>query len=171
MDLSDHIRDIPDFPKEGIVFKDITTLVGHAEAFRVSLDRLQARFSETEATAVVALEARGYIFGAPLADRMGLRFVPVRKPGKLPADTITQDYDLEYGSNTLEIHRDALTQGERVLIIDDLIATGGSAGATVALVEKLGATVVGFGAIIELSFLDGRSQLGGISVESLLTFD
>lgn len=171
MNLQEHIRDIPDFPKEGIIFKDITTLVGHAGAFKASLDQLQARFDGTNASAVVALEARGYIFGAPLADRMGLRFVPVRKPGKLPADTIQQDYDLEYGSNTLEIHKDALSPGEKVLIIDDLIATGGSAGATVALVRKLGAEVVGFGAIIELSFLDGRSQLEGISVESLLTFD
>ncbi len=171
MKLEDHIRDIPDFPKEGIVFKDITTLIGHAEAFRASLDQLQNRFSGTNATAVVALEARGYIFGAPLADRLGIRFVPVRKPGKLPADTITQDYELEYGSNTLEIHKDALVAGERVLIIDDLIATGGSAGATVALVRKLGAEVVGFGAIIELAFLDGRSQLDGIPVESLLVFD
>lgn len=171
MNLDDHIRDIPDFPKEGIIFKDITTLVGHAEAFKASLDQLQERFKDTDATAVVALEARGYIFGAPLADRMGLRFVPVRKPGKLPADTITQDYDLEYGSNTLEIHRDALAKDEKVLIIDDLIATGGSAGATVALVEKLGAKVVGFGAIIELAFLDGRKQLSGVAVESLLTYD
>ena len=171
MNLADHIRDIPDFPKEGIIFKDITTLVGHAGAFKASLDQLQERFKDTQASAVVALEARGYIFGAPLADRMGLRFVPVRKPGKLPADTITQDYDLEYGSNTLEIHRDALAAGEKVVIIDDLIATGGSAGATVALVEKLGAEVVGFGAIIELGFLNGRSQLGDIAVESLLNFD
>ena len=171
MNLAEHIRDIPDFPKEGIIFKDITTLVGHAEAFKASLDQLQERFADTGATAVVALEARGYIFGAPLADRMGLRFVPVRKPGKLQADTIQQDYDLEYGSNTLEIHKDALKPGEKVLIVDDLIATGGSAGATVALVEKLGAEVVGFGAIIELSFLDGRSKLGDIPVESLLTFD
>lgn len=171
MNLAAHIRDIPDFPKEGIVFKDITTLVGHAGAFKASLDQLQARFVDTGATAVVALEARGYIFGAPLADRLGIRFVPVRKPGKLPADTISQDYELEYGSNTLEIHRDALESGEKVLIIDDLIATGGSAEATVALVRQLGAEVVGFGAIIELSFLDGRSKLKDISIESLLTFD
>lgn len=171
MNLADHIRDIPDFPKEGIIFKDITTLVGHAEAFKASLDQLQERFSDTGATAVVALEARGYIFGAPLADRLGIRFVPVRKPGKLPADTIKQDYDLEYGSNTLEIHRDALQQGEKVLVIDDLIATGGSAGATVELIHKLGAEVVGFGAVIELGFLDGRDKLGNIPVHSLLTFD
>lgn len=170
MNLDDHIRDIPDFPKEGIIFKDITTLVGHAQAFRVTLDRLQARFEGCEATAVVALEARGYIFGAPLADRMGLRFVPVRKPGKLPADTISQDYELEYGSNTLEIHRDALTKGEKVLVIDDLIATGGSAEATVALVEKLGAEVVAMGLVIELAFLKGRERLGGIPIESLLTY-
>ena len=171
MNLAEHIRDIPDFPKEGIIFKDITTLVGHAGAFKSSLDQLQARFADSGATAVVALEARGYIFGAPLADRLGIRFVPVRKPGKLPADTISQDYQLEYGSNTLEIHRDALQSGERVLIIDDLIATGGSAEATVALVRQLGAEVVGFGAIIELSFLDGRSKLKDIFIESLLTFD
>ena len=171
MNLAEHIRDIPDFPKEGIIFKDITTLVGNAEAFKASLDQLQERFQTSDATAVVALEARGYIFGAPLADRLGMRFVMVRKPGKLPADTITQDYDLEYGSNTLEIHKDALAPGEKVLIIDDLIATGGSAEATVALVEKLGAKVVGFGAIIELAFLKGRSKLDGVAVESLLTFD
>ena len=146
-------------------------MVGHAEAFKASLDQLQERFSDTGATAVVALEARGYIFGAPLADRLGIRFVPVRKPGKLPADTIKQDYDLEYGSNTLEIHRDALQQGEKVLVIDDLIATGGSAGATVELIHKLGAEVVGFGAVIELGFLDGRDKLGNIPVHSLLTFD
>ena len=171
MNLEDHIRDIPDFPKEGIIFKDITTLIGHADAFRASLDQLQARFVDTGATAVVALEARGYIFGAPLADRMGIRFVPVRKPGKLPADTIQQDYDLEYGSNTLEIHRDALMDGEKVLIIDDLIATGGSAAATVTLVEKLGAKGVGFGAIIELAFLEGRTKLNGVPVESLLIYE
>lgn len=170
MNLDEHIRDIPDFPKEGIIFKDITTLVGHAQAFKSTLDQLQARFESYEAQAVVALEARGYIFGAPLADRMGLRFVPVRKPGKLPADTISQDYDLEYGSNTLEIHKDALAPGERVLIIDDLIATGGSAGATVALVEKLGAKVVGMGLVIELAFLKGRDRLGDIPIESLLTY-
>ena len=171
MNIAEHIRDIPDFPKKGIVFKDITTLIGHAEAFKASLDQLEERYRNTQATAIVALEARGYIFGAPLADRLGLRFVPVRKPGKLPADTITQDYDLEYGSNTLEIHKDALASGEKVLIIDDLIATGGSAAATVALVEKLGAEVVGFGTVIELAFLDGRSKLNGIPVESLLLFD
>lgn len=171
MNLEPYIRDIPDFPKEGIIFKDITTLVGNADAFRASLDQLQSRFADCQATAVVAVEARGYIFGAPLADRMGLRFVPVRKPGKLPSETIRQDYDLEYGSNTLEIHADALAPGEKVLLIDDLIATGGSAAAAVALVEKLGGEVVGFGAIIELAFLDGRTKLNGVPVESLLTYD
>lgn len=170
MNLENYIRDIHDFPKEGIVFKDITTLVGHADAFKHSLDQLQARFANCGATAVVAVEARGYIFGAPLADRMNMRFVPVRKPGKLPYETIQEDYDLEYGSNTLEIHSDALEKGEKVIIIDDLIATGGSAAAAIALVEKLGAQVVGFGAIIELAFLDGRTKLGDIPVESLLSF-
>lgn len=170
MNLSDHIRDIPDFPKEGIVFKDITTLVGNAKAFRESLDQLQARFKDTQATAIVALEARGYIFGAPLADRMGLRFVPVRKPGKLPGEKVSQDYDLEYGSNTLEIHKDALQSGEKVIIIDDLIATGGSAAATVTLVEKLGAEVVGLGCVVELAFLNGKEKLGEVPLETLLSF-
>lgn len=171
MNLEQYIRDIPDFPKEGIIFKDITTLVGNADAFRASLDQLQNRFADCKADAVVAVEARGYIFGAPLADRFGLRFVPVRKPGKLPSETVKQDYDLEYGSNTLEIHADAISPGERVILIDDLIATGGSAAAAVALVEKLGGEVVGFGAIIELAFLEGRTKLNGIPVESLLSYD
>ncbi len=171
MDLSHYIRDIPDFPKEGIIFKDITTLIGDAQAFRHSLDQLQARFQGLDAQAVVALEARGYIFGAPLADRMNLRFVPVRKPGKLPAQTISQDYELEYGFNTLEIHHDALKPGERVIVVDDLIATGGSAAATVALIEKLGAQVVGLGCIVELAFLDGRNKLPDIAIETLLRFE
>lgn len=171
MNLADHIRDIPDFPKEGIIFKDITTLVGHPEAFKNSLDQLHERYKDTQVTAVAALEARGYIFGAPLADRLGVRFIPIRKPGKLPADTISEDYDLEYGSNTLEIHRDALTSEDKVLVIDDLIATGGSAAATISLIKKLGAEVVGFGVIIELAFLNGRSKLDGVPVETLLTYD
>lgn len=171
MNLSEHIRDIPDFPKEGILFKDITTLIGHPEAFRATLDQFQERFQDSGADAVVALEARGYIFGAPLADRLGVRFVPVRKPGKLPYDTISEDYELEYGSNTLEIHSDALSQGEKVIVIDDLIATGGSAAATISLVRKLGAEVLALGCVIELAFLDGRQRLNGVPVEALLTFD
>jgi adenine phosphoribosyltransferase len=171
MNLAEHIRDIPDFPKEGILFKDITTLIGHPPAFRATLDRFEERFRGVEASAIVALEARGYIFGAPLADRLGLRFVPVRKPGKLPFDTISEDYELEYGSSTLEIHSDALKPGEKVILIDDLIATGGSAAATAALVRKLGAEVVALGCVIELAFLNGRQRLGGIPVEALLTYD
>lgn len=171
MNLAEHIRDIPDFPKEGILFKDITTLIGHPEAFRTSLDMFQERFQDLGADAVVALEARGYIFGAPLADRLGVRFVPVRKPGKLPYDTISEDYELEYGSNTLEIHSDALSAGEKVIVIDDLIATGGSAAATISLVRKLGAEVLALGCVIELAFLDGRQRLNGVPVEALLTFD
>ena len=119
----------------------------------------------------MAVEARGYIFGAPLADRMGLRFVPVRKPGKLPYETISEDYELEYGSNTLEIHSDALKAGERVILVDDLIATGGSAVATASLVRKLGAEVVAVACVIELAFLAGRQRLGGIPLEALLSFD
>ncbi len=170
MNLADHIRDIPDFPKEGILFKDITTLVGHAEAFRASIDQLEERFKNQNVQAVVAVEARGYIFGAPLADRLGARFVPVRKPGKLPYEILTEDYDLEYGSNTLEIHTDALSKGERVVIIDDLIATGGSAAATIALVEKLGAEVVALGCVVELAFLNGREKLGKVPLEALLSY-
>lgn len=171
MNLAEHIRDIPDFPKEGILFKDITTLIGHPEAFRATIDQFQERFKASGADAVVAVEARGYIFGAPLADRLGIRFVPVRKPGKLPYETISEDYDLEYGSNTLEIHSDALRGGEKVIIIDDLIATGGSAAATVSLVKKLGAEVLALGCVIELAFLDGRQRLDGVPVEALLTYD
>lgn len=171
MNLAEHIRDIPDFPKAGILFKDITTLIGHPPAFRATLDQFQERLQGLGADAIVAVEARGYIFGAPLADRMGLRFVPVRKPGKLPYETISEDYELEYGSNTLEIHSDALKPGEKVVIIDDLIATGGSAAATVSLIHKLGAEVVGFACVIELAFLAGRQRLGGVPVESLLIVD
>lgn len=171
MNLAEHIRDIPDFPKAGIMFKDITTLIGHPAAFKATLDQFEERLKGLGADAIVAVEARGYIFGAPLADRMGLRFVPVRKPGKLPYETISEDYELEYGSNTLEIHSDALKKGEKVVIIDDLIATGGSAAATVSLIEKLGAEVVGFACVIELSFLAGRQRLGGIPVEALLNVD
>lgn len=171
MNLAEHIREIPDFPKEGILFKDITTLIGHREAFRATLDQFEQRFRALELDAVVAVEARGYIFGAPLADRLGIRFVPVRKPGKLPYDTISEDYELEYGSNTLEIHSDALGQGEKVVVIDDLIATGGSAAATISLVEKLGGEVLALGCVIELAFLGGRQRLGGVPVEALLTYD
>ncbi len=171
MNLAEHIRDIPDFPKPGILFKDITTLIGHPQAFRAALDQFEERIKSLEADAIVAVEARGYIFGAPLADRLGIRFVPVRKPGKVPYDTISEDYDLEYGSNTLEIHSDALKPGERVVIIDDLIATGGSAGATVSLIQKLGAEVAGFACVIELAFLNGREKLGNIAVESLMVVD
>lgn len=171
MNLAEHIRDIPDFPKPGILFKDITTLIGHPAAFRASLDQFERRLEGYAADAIVAVEARGYIFGAPLADRMGIRFVPVRKPGKLPYDTISEDYELEYGSNTLEIHSDAVKEGEKVIIIDDLIATGGSAAATVALIRKLGGDVIGFACVIELAFLAGRQRLGGVPVESLLVVD
>lgn len=171
MNIADHIRDIPDFPKEGILFKDITTLVGDAGAFRESLNQLEKRLEPYKVDAIVAVEARGYIFGAPLADRLGLPFVPVRKPGKLPYETIREDYELEYGFNTLEIHKDALKPGEKVVIVDDLIATGGSAAATVALVQKLGAHVAAFACVIELAFLPGRQRLQGVPVESLLVFD
>lgn len=170
MDLSDYIRDVPDFPKPGILFKDITTLINHPQAFSTTIDRLTERCRPYQPTHVAALEARGYIFGAPLACNLGAGFTAVRKPGKLPAKTISVDYDLEYGSNTLELHDDSFKAGDRVLIVDDLIATGGSAAATVKLVEKLGAQVVAFGVVIELSFLNGREMLPGIPIEALLSY-
>ena len=171
MNLLDHIREVPDFPKAGILFKDITTLIGHPEAFRASLDQFEEKFKPYKADAIVAVEARGYIFGAPLADRMGLRFVPVRKPGKLPFEKISEDYELEYGTNTLEIHSDAVKKGERVIVIDDLIATGGSAAATISLIRKLGAEVVALGCVIELAYLSGRQRLGDVPLEALLVVE
>ncbi len=171
IDLRSHIRDIPDFPKPGILFKDITTLLKDHQALKASVEQFARLFREVDASHVVALEARGYLFGVPLALELGMGFVPVRKPGKLPADTLSVDYDLEYGSNTLEIHRDALGAADRALIIDDLIATGGSAAATVELVRKVGAEVVAFGCLIELSALKGREKLTGIPFEALLSYD
>lgn len=170
IDLKTRIRDIPDFPKKGILFKDITTLLQDGPAFRSAIEQLVDRLAGLEATHVVAVEARGYMFGAPVAFKLGLGFVPVRKPGKLPSSTISENYELEYGHNTLEIHDDALSPGDRVLIVDDLIATGGSAMATVKLVERLGAKVVGLGCLVELAFLEGRKRLNGVPVHALLTY-
>lgn len=170
IDLKSRIRDIPDFPEKGILFRDVTTLLRDAAAYRQAIEQMTDHFRAARATHVVAVEARGYMFGAPLAYNLSLGFVPVRKPGKLPYATISQDYSLEYGKNVLEIHDDALRQGDRVLIIDDLIATGGSAKATATLVEKLGAEVAGVGFLIELSFLNGRECLEGYDVFSLLTY-
>lgn len=154
------IRDVPDFPTPGIMFKDITPLLDDADAFRWAADELADRFSDTPAHRVVGVEARGFILGAAVAYRLGLGFVPVRKPGKLPYDTRTVDYQLEYGTASLEAHTDALSPGQRVLIVDDVLATGGTAGAAVELVSSGGAAVAGVGFLIELGFLSGREKIG-----------
>ncbi|MHB9090649.1 MAG: adenine phosphoribosyltransferase [Chloroflexota bacterium] len=160
LDLASYIRDVPDFPKKGILFKDITTLLKDPAAFRASIDRLSAAFHFTPVDVVVGMESRGFIFGAPLAYNMGAGFVPVRKLGKLPAETLRVEYALEYGTNTLEIHTDAIAPGQRVLVVDDLLATGGTVAATIELIRRLGGEVVGLGFLVELLFLNGRGYLG-----------
>jgi adenine phosphoribosyltransferase len=169
-DLEKYIRNVPDFPKKGIGFKDITTLLKDPSAFRASLDEMQKRFPE-RIDVIVGIESRGFIFGAALADRTGASFVPARKPGKLPAETVAEEYALEYGTDALEIHTDAISPGQKVLIVDDLLATGGTAAATGRLVEKLGGKVLGFLFLIELTFLNGREKLGDHRVESLIRYE
>jgi adenine phosphoribosyltransferase len=163
------IRDVPDFPKPGIVFKDITTLLKNPKAFRRALDLFTVLCGDHLADKVVAIESRGFIVGATLADRLGLGFVPLRKPGKLPGKTLRHTYALEYGEDCLEIHDDAITPGERVLIVDDVIATGGTAHAAGELVGKLGGTVAAYAFLVELSFLNGRARLQG-DVLSLIQY-
>jgi adenine phosphoribosyltransferase len=169
-DLRAHIRDIPDFPKPGVMFKDITPLLGNAAAFATTIDAIADHFVDHGIDRVLGVEARGFIIGAPVAYRFGAGFVPVRKTGKLPWEIERQEYELEYGTDLLEIHRDALKPGERALIVDDVMATGGTAAATARLVEKLGAEVAGFGFVIELDFLHGRSKLDGYEIQSLITY-
>jgi adenine phosphoribosyltransferase len=163
------IRDVPDFPKPGIVFKDITTLLKNPKAYRRALDLFTVLCGDHLADKVLAIESRGFIVGAPLADRLGLGFVPLRKPGKLPGKTLRHTYSLEYGEDCLEIHDDAVMPGERVLIVDDVIATGGTARAAGELVGKLGGVVAAYAFLVELSFLDGRSRLEG-DVLSLIRY-
>jgi adenine phosphoribosyltransferase len=177
MDISDHIaalrttiRDVPDFPRPGIVFKDITTLLKDPAAFRRAMDLLTVLCGDRSLDRVAAVESRGFIVGSVLAHRLGAGFVPVRKPGKLPFRTVKASYELEYGSDSLEIHEDALGRGERVLIVDDLIATGGTARAVAELVERLGGHVVAFAFLVELSFLKGREKLAGYEVLSLIRY-
>jgi adenine phosphoribosyltransferase len=171
MDLVSTIRSVPDFPVEGILFYDITTMLKNPVAFKYSVDQLFERYRDQNIDVVVGMESRGFIFGSPLAYLLGVGFVPVRKPGKLPATKLAESYELEYGTNTLEIHQDGVTPGQQVLIIDDLLATGGTAKATCRLVERLGGTVAGVAFLIELNFLNGRSQLQGYDVFSLLRYD
>lgn len=169
VDLWGHIRDINDFPKEGVTFKDITPLLGDPVAFEQCVEAMGEPFAEEAVTKICGTEARGFILAAPLALSFGAGFVPVRKAGKLPWEVERQSYDLEYGTDLLEIHRDAIAPGERVLVVDDVLATGGTAAATAALVEKLGGQVVGFSFLMELEFLNGRQHLGDKPVASLLT--
>ena len=171
MDLASLIRDVPDFPIEGILFKDITTLTRNKEAFREAIDRMADQYADSNVDRIVAIEARGYIFGAPLAYKLGAGFVPIRKPGKLPAETISESYELEYGTNTLEMHRDGIEPGQRILVVDDLLATGGSARAAINLVERLGGTIVGVAFLVELDFLNGREKLEGYDMLSLIHYD
>ncbi len=170
MELRDMIRDVPDFPIKGVLFKDITTLIKDADAFRRAVDALTEPFRGRKIDLVVAVEARGYVFGAPIAYNLGAGLVIVRKPGKLPAETISAEYSLEYGTNVLEMHKDAIAPGQRVLLVDDLLATGGSAKATVELIERLGGEVVGIAFLIELLFLKGIEKLRGYEVFSLIKY-
>ena len=169
-DLKALIREVPDFPKPGINFYDITTLLKHPEGLRRTVDALAAQFEGDSVDAVIGIEARGFIFAPALAYHLGAGFVPVRKPRKLPAECATISYDLEYGQDTLEIHRDAVGQGHRVIIADDLLATGGTAKAVVDLVEGLGGTVAGLVFVVELEFLPGRQRLEGYDVRSLIKY-
>ena len=173
MDISQlraKIRDIKDFPTEGILFRDITTLLQDGPAWASVIDHLAASYRSARVDVVVGVESRGFIFAAPLADRLGAGFVPVRKLGKLPAETLSVEYALEYGSNTLEIHRDAIEPGAKVLIVDDLLATGGTVQGTIELVERLKGEIVGLAFLVELDFLHGRDRLAGRAVASVIHY-
>jgi adenine phosphoribosyltransferase len=169
-DLKRYIREIPDFPKPGILFYDITTLLQHPLALRMTVDRFVWLFAQRHIQKVVGIESRGFMFAPIVAYDLNAGFVPVRKPGKLPAEKVRETYELEYGNDTLEMHRDAILPGEQVLIIDDVVATGGTAAATARMVESVGGVVAGFGFIIELAFLPGRKKLEGYEVASLIQY-
>src|SRR5579859_6132052 len=168
--LGSLIDDVPDFPKKGILFKDITTLLKNAQAFKQSIDQLTELVRGHAPQIVIGMESRGFIFAAPIAYQLSAGFVPVRKLGKLPGDVISTEYDLEYGTNTLELHADAISPGDRVLVVDDLLATGGTVSATIELVERLEGKVVAVAFLVELTELNGRARLGGYDVLSLIRF-
>lgn len=170
MSFRDKIRIVPDFPKEGVSFKDITTLLKDKDAYKEAVDTLIDISKDWDGDLIVGPEARGFVIGAPLAYGLNIGFVPVRKPGKLPGDTETYEYDLEYGKDALEIHKDAIKPGQRVIIADDLLATGGTALASAKLVEKLGGEVVGMLFLIELSYLDGMEMLHGYRTKTLVKY-
>ena len=168
--LKDRIRHVPDFPKAGILFYDITTLLQDKDGFRAAIDSLALPFADSRIEVVVGIESRGFIFGAAVADRINAGFTPVRKPGKLPSSTVRASYALEYGTDALEMHDDAIRKGQRVLIVDDLLATGGTARATTDLVKKLGGDVQGLAFLIELVGLNGRAKLSGETVHTVLKY-
>ncbi|MBD2861044.1 MULTISPECIES: adenine phosphoribosyltransferase [Paenibacillus] len=170
MNLKEHIRVIPDFPQPGIRFKDITTLLNNGPVYKEVIDHLAQRYRDSGIDLVAGPEARGFVIGAPLAYALGVGFVPIRKSGKLPGETIEVGYDLEYGKDKLAIHKDAIRPGQRVLIADDLLATGGTIASTLQLIRQLGGDVVGATFLIELSYLNGREKLGGIEIESLVQY-
>ena len=169
--LRELIRDIPDFPKPGIVFKDITPLLRDPAGLSLAVEYLTQPFRRSRIDSVVGAESRGFIFGTAVAGNLSAGFIPIRKPGRLPADTISEEYELEYRKDSIEIHRDAINPGDRILIVDDLIATGGTMSACCRLVTALGGTIVGIAVLIELAFLNGRDQLRGYPVHSILTYD
>src|ERR687895_1873009 len=168
--LKDHIRDIPDFPKPGVVFKDITPLLADKKAFSYTIDAIAHQFDRDEIDKVLGIEARGFMIAAPLAYRFTAGLIPVRKKGKLPWQVETEEYALEYGSDHLEVHRDAIVEGERILVVDDVLATGGTARATARLTERCGGKVAGIATIMELSFLAGRERLAGYEFFSLISY-
>ena len=171
--ISSLIRDVPDFPKPGIVFKDITPILADPKAMALIYEALATPYlgPDVNVTRVLGIESRGFIFGTPLAHRLGVGFAPVRKPGKLPWKTVAESYALEYGEDTLELHEDAVQKGDRVVLVDDLLATGGTLAAACKLVERLGAEIVGCSVLVELGFLDGRKRLGDRPLHSLIRYD
>jgi adenine phosphoribosyltransferase len=171
MNLKDKIRNVPDFPKKGIIFFDITTLIRDGEALKFSVDAMTDRYKGKKIDAIMGAESRGFIFGAAMAYKLGVGFIPVRKPGKLPYKTCQVSYDLEYGSSSLEMHTDAINKGDNILVVDDLIATGGTAKAMSQIIEKMGGKVVGFSFLVELSFLNPRKILKGYDVQALVEYD
>ncbi len=171
MDLKDHIRSIPDFPIPGILFYDISTLLAHADAWKVAVDQLAEHVETHKPDVLVGIESRGFLVAAPLALKLGIGFAMVRKKGKLPGATITHEYELEYGTDIIEIQDDAVKPGDRVVVLDDLLATGGTMGASLELIQGTGAEVAGTACIIELSFLNGREKLNGVPFNSLISYD
>lgn len=171
MDLAALIRDIPDFPEPGVVFKDITPVLADAKALAQLVDALARPFSGAGVSKVAGIEARGFTLATPVASHLDAGFIPLRKPGKLPFDTVTEEYELEYGNDALEVHVDAVTQGEKILLVDDVIATGGTAAAAIRLLRRIGADVVGLSVFIELVFLGGSDHLDGVPLHALLRYD